>query len=47
MFKTILGWLIESSFQSELDAFIASKHPKTAADVEYWTNQYFYQRRTA
>mgnify|MGYP001377644118 CR=1 len=27
-------------YQSDLDVYVSSKHPKTAADVDYWVRQY-------
>ena len=34
----------QSNTQNELELFIASKNPKNASDVEYWTQQYFLKR---
>jgi len=39
MFKKLLSWLNPSQ-QSALEAFINSKRPTNAAEVEYWTHQY-------
>lgn len=40
MFKKLIAWLQQPSYQNELDAFIASKHPTTTVEVEYWIRQY-------
>lgn len=38
MFKRFIQWL--NSHPSSLEAYILSKHPTNAAEVEYWTVQY-------
>jgi hypothetical protein len=40
MFKQILDWLLQSSQQSGLEAYIISKHPTSPAEVDYWTKEY-------
>ncbi len=37
-FKTVFGY----RYQSEIEEFILSKNPKTAADVEHWIQVYTY-----
>ena len=34
--------LFQNTYKNELEEYITSKHPKTAADVEHWLNQYTY-----
>ena len=34
----------KNSLGSDLESFILSKNPKTAGDVEYWTQYYFLYR---
>lgn len=38
MFKKLHNWLF--SQPSELEAYILSKRPTNAAEVDYWTIQY-------
>lgn len=40
MFKKLLKWLNKSPMQSDVEAFIASKNPKSAAEVDYWLRYY-------
>ncbi len=42
MFKKMFGWLVDKP--SDLEAYILSKHPQNAAEVDYWTICYGYQR---
>lgn len=35
----------QSHPQSELDLFISSKKPQSAADIEYWQKQWDYGRK--
>ena len=44
MFSKLKAWLSQPSVQSNLEAYVASKHPTNTAEVEYWVNQYFYAR---
>lgn len=44
MFKKIITWLKTPSLQLEIDAFIASKHPTTTAEVDYWVSQFLFAR---
>lgn len=44
MFTKFLEWLKQPSLQSNLEAYVASKHPTNTAEVEYWVNQYFHAR---
>lgn len=49
MLKTLLNWLSSAfapeSYQSELEAYIASKNPQTQADVDHWLAEYDNERR--
>ncbi len=45
MIKKFLAWISASSLQNELDEFVSSKHPQSAAEVDYWVIQYMYGRR--
>ena len=45
--STIISWLAkifttvkQTTYGSELDQFITSKHPQSVHDVEYWTMRY-------
>jgi hypothetical protein len=40
MFKKLINWLTANSQQSSLEAYIISKNPQSAADVDYWTREY-------
>lgn len=40
MFTKIINWLTQSTYQSALEAFITSKYPTSAAEVEHWTKVY-------
>lgn len=39
LLEKLTGWL-KSSHQSQLEAFINSKRPQNAAEVEYWAREY-------
>lgn len=34
--------LFQNTYKNELEEYITSKNPKTAADVEHWLQQYTY-----
>ncbi len=40
MLERLAEMFPKSHYQSELDRFISSKHPKNAADVEHFTKEY-------
>jgi hypothetical protein len=40
LLKVLNDWFNKSAIQSELEAFINSKHPQCAADVDHWTREY-------
>lgn len=44
MITTFLGWiksLIQvRTYQDSVEQFVASKHPATTAEVEYWIREY-------
>lgn len=44
MFKKIIKWLQTPSFQREIDSYVASKHPTTTAEVDYWVTQFLFAR---
>ena len=44
MFKKFIIWLRTPEFQREIDAYVASKHPTSTADVDYWVNQFLFAR---
>ena len=44
MFKKFIIWLRTPAFQREIDAYVASKHPTSTADVDYWVNQFLFAR---
>lgn len=39
LLETLSNWF-KPALQSELEAFINSKHPQSAADVDHWTREY-------
>ena len=48
MFTTIIAWLTrlsESTYQSQLERYIASHAPSSVAEVEYLERQYSKQNR--
>ena len=44
MFKKFITWLRTPSFQREIDAYVASKHPTNTAEVEHWVNHFLFSR---
>ena len=44
MITAILGWikslLQQRRYQDSVEQFVASKHPTTTAEVEYWIREY-------
>lgn len=44
MFNKLIKWLKTPSFQREMDAYVASKHPTNTAEVDYWVNQFLFAR---
>jgi hypothetical protein len=41
LLKAIVEFLLpKNQFQSEIDAYIASKNPTNSSEVEYWIRQY-------
>lgn len=40
LLKWITSLFTAQSYQDQLDAYIASKHPATTADVEHWIREY-------
>lgn len=44
MTLVLLGWIKslfrERTYQDSLEHYIASKNPKSTAEVEYWTRRY-------
>ena len=38
--KAFLQGVLTANYQTELDQFITSKNPTTAAEVEYWIRQF-------
>lgn len=43
MFKKIIEWF-QKGQMSGVEAYIVSKHPQNAADVDYWHRQYDFER---
>jgi hypothetical protein len=47
----LLQWIkslfTSSSYQGELDKFVASKHPTTPGEVEHWIREYDYHNQWA
>lgn len=44
----VLTWfknLLKLQHQNEVERYVISKNPKTAGDVEYWIQQYYYENR--
>lgn len=50
MFLSLLGWTKSlfktATYQNSLDAYIASKHPTSAAEVDHWIRTYDQQYRS-
>ena len=44
MFKKIINKLFGAGYQSGLEKFVASKQPKSNAEVEFWCRYYNQQR---
>lgn len=44
LLEHLARWLPENNYQSRLEQYIASHHPQSAADVEHWERQYFYDK---
>ena len=44
MFNKFINWLKKPYLQTEIDAFIASKHPTNTAEVDYWVNQFLFAK---
>jgi len=44
MFKKIINKLFVTGYQSGLEKFVASKQPKSNAEVEFWCRYYDQQR---
>jgi hypothetical protein len=42
MLNKVFANLFTRSYGSDIEKYIASKDPKSAADVEYWVKQYSY-----
>lgn len=40
LLKWIKSLFIEASYQDSVEHFVASKHPTTTAEVEYWIRVY-------
>ena len=40
MFKKIINTLFGSHYQTGLERFVASKQPKSNAEVEFWVRHY-------
>jgi hypothetical protein len=40
LLKWIKSLFVGASYQDSLDRFIASKHPTSPSEVEYWIQQY-------
>ena len=40
MFRKLIIWLFGPTYQTNLDAYIASKNPTSVAEVDYWTREY-------
>ena len=49
MITAILKWikslLAERTYQDNVEYYVASKHPKSTAEVEYWVREYDIKRR--
>jgi predicted DNA-binding transcriptional regulator AlpA len=43
--KERLKEMFSNRYKSEVDQYIESKNPKSAAEVEHWLQQYTYQNR--
>lgn len=43
MLERLAEMFPKSHYQNELDRYIASRYPQSAADVEHYTKQYEYQ----
>ena len=40
LINAIKRWLSQSTYYSELDRYIVSKHPQSAAEVEHWEREF-------
>ena len=40
LINAIKHWLSQSTYYSELDRYIVSKHPQSAAEVEHWEREF-------
>lgn len=49
MFTELLGWITnlfkDRSYQDSLEYYVASKQPKSTAEVEYWIRHYDYHHK--
>jgi hypothetical protein len=45
VFKWIKSLFTEKSFQDSVEYYVASKHPKSTAEVEYWIRHYDQHRK--
>jgi hypothetical protein len=49
MITAIIGWakslFQERTYQDSVEYYVASKQPKTTAEVEYWIRQYDQHRK--
>ena len=50
MITAIIGWIKslvqERTYQDSVEYYVASKNPKTTAEVEYWIREYDTHRKT-
>jgi hypothetical protein len=47
LLKWIKSLFTGSSYQDEMDKFVASKHPTTVSEVEHWIREYDYHNQWA
>lgn len=49
MISALLAWakslFATRSYQDSVEHYVASKHPKSTAEVEYWIREYDQQRK--
>ena len=49
MFTALVGWIKslfeDKSYQDSVEYFVASKHPQTTSEVEYWIRHYEQQQK--
>ena len=43
-FKRLINRITANDYQQNIESYVASKHPKSTVEVEYWIQQYHYNR---